>query len=203
MRGSKLLVTGLILCYAVAFGGALERMFDQPPDAARPWVYWYFMDGNMTREGMKADLEAMKAAGIGGVLILEVGLGNPPRGPVEFLSEKWLELFGFAIAEADRLGIEVAVGTGPGWCGTGGKAVKPEDAMQHTVASETTVDGPAAFSAVLPLPDPRKPFFGEGTLTPEMRNAWQTFYRDVAVLAFPDPKDGARLPDTDEKALYY
>ena len=203
MRGSKLLVTGLILWYAVAFGGALERMFDQPPDAARPWVYWYFMDGNMTREGMKADLEAMKAAGIGGVLILEVGLGNPPRGPVEFLSEKWLELFGFAIAEADRLGIEVAVGTGPGWCGTGGKAVKPEDAMQHTVASETTVEGPAAFSAVLPLPDPRKPFFGEGTLTPEMRNAWQTFYRDVAVLAFPDPKDGARLPDTDEKALYY
>ena len=126
----------------------LEQAFETPPDSARPWVYWYFMDGNTTREGMKADLDAMKKAGIGGVLILEIGAGRPPRGPVEFLSPKWLELFGYAIAEADRLGIEVAVGTGPGWCGAGGKSVVPDDAMQHTVASETTVTGPLDYSSV-------------------------------------------------------
>ena len=127
-------------------GQSLEEMFANPPDSARPWVYWYFMDGNTTREGMKADLDAMKEAGIGGVLILEIGAGRPPRGPVEFLSPKWLELFGYAIAEADRLGIEVAVGTGPGWCGAGGKSVKPDDAMQHTVADKNSC---ASMSSLL------------------------------------------------------
>ena len=175
MKVSGLLLAGLVAWRAVAVGGTLEQLFDQPPDAARPWVYWYFMDGNMTREGITADLEAMRAAWIGGVLMLEVGLGSPPRGPVDFLSEQWLELFGFAIAEADRVGIEVAVGTGPGWCGTGGASVPPEEAMQHTVASETTVTGPADFSQLLPIPEPRKPYFGENTLTATGRSAWQSF----------------------------
>ena len=44
----------------------LAQTFETPPPEARPWVYWYFMDGNLTREGMTADLEAMKRAGIGG-----------------------------------------------------------------------------------------------------------------------------------------
>ena len=127
VRGGVMSLTAVISLGASASIDA--ELFKNPPDSARPWVYWYFMDGNTTREGMKADLDAMKKAGIGGVLILEIGAGRPPRGPVEFLSPKWLELFGYAIAEADSLGIEVAVGTGPGWCGAGGKSVKPDDAM--------------------------------------------------------------------------
>ena len=195
-------VTAVLLAASSTTAATLEESFANPPDSARPWVYWYFMDGNTTREGMKADLDAMKAAGIGGVLILEIGAGRPPRGPVEFLSPKWLELFGYAIAEADRLGIEVAVGTGPGWCGAGGKSVKPDDAMQHTVASETTVTGPLDYSSVLPIPAPRAPFFGVRTLTSELRKEWESYYRDVAVLAFPEPEGAERLPDADEKAIY-
>ena len=202
LRASALLVVFAIVASVVTAGPSLEEMFANPPDSARPWVYWYFMDGNTTREGMKADLDAMKEAGIGGVLILEIGAGRPRRGPVEFLSPKWLELFGYAIAEADRLGIEVAVGTGPGWCGAGGKSVKPDDAMQHTVASETTVTGPSEFSSILPIPAPRAPFFGVHTLTAEMRKDWESYYRDVAVLAFPEPEGAERLPDADEKAIY-
>src|SRR5512142_1041386 len=97
----------------------LKSDFRKPPDSARPWVYWYFMDGNLTREGMTADLEAMKKAGIGGALYLEVGIGIP-RGPVEFMSAEWRKLLRHAFAESDRLGIEMAIGSGPGWCGTGG-----------------------------------------------------------------------------------
>ncbi len=195
-------VAAALLAVSSTTAATLEQSFENPPDSARPWVYWYFMDGNTTREGMKADLDAMKAAGIGGVLILEVEGGRVPRGPVEFLSPKWLELFGYAIAEADRLGIEVAVGTGPGWCGAGGKSVKPDDAMQHTVASETTVTGPLDYSSVLPIPAPRAPFFGVRTLTSELRKEWESYYRDVAVLAFPEPEGAERLPDADEKAIY-
>ena len=180
---------------------ALRDGFVRPPDAAKPWVYWYFMDGNLTREGMMADLEAMKKAGIGGAIFLEVNIGIP-RGPVDFMSPHWQELFADAVHEADRLGIQIALGSGPGWCGTGGPWLKPEQTMQHLVASETNVTGPLKFSANLPRPQPRKPYFGEGTLTPELKKVWQDFYRDVAVLAFPTPEGTNRIANINEKALY-
>jgi hypothetical protein len=180
---------------------ALIAGFQSPPDSARPWVYWYFMDGNLSREGITADLEAMAVAGIGGAIFLEVNIGVP-RGPVEFMSPAWRELFVHAVREADRLGIEIALGSGPGWCGTGGPWVKPEQSMQHLVASETNVTGPTRFDAELPRPQPRKPFFGEKTLTPELARQWREFYRDVAVLAFPTPRGNRRIADIDEKALY-
>ena len=116
---------------------------------------------------MTADLEAMKQAGIGGVMFLEVNVGIP-RGPVEFMSQAWRELLKHAVSEADRLGLEFALGAGPGWTGTGGPWVKPEQSMQHLVASETTATRSGTFDGVLPQPQPRKPFFGEGTLTPEL-----------------------------------
>jgi hypothetical protein len=181
---------------------ALADSFHSPPPEARPWVYWMFMDGNLTREGMTADLEAMKRAGIGGAIILEVNIGIP-RGPVHFMSPPWRELIKRAIQEADRLGLELALGAGPGWCGTGGPWVKPEQSMQHLVASETKTTGPAHFHARLPQPAPRTPFFGEQTLTPELHKVWKEFYCDVAVLAFPTPPGDYRIPDVDEKALYY
>ena len=76
----------------VLAGDDLEAGFHNPPPEARPGVYWYFMDGNLTRQGMTDDLEAMKAAGIGNLVFLEVNVGVP-RGPVDFLSEPWQELF--------------------------------------------------------------------------------------------------------------
>jgi hypothetical protein len=180
----------------------LEQKFDRPPDEARPWVYWYFMDGNLTREGMSADLDAMKRAGIGGAIFLEVNIGIP-RGPVDFMSEPWRELLKHAVSEADRLGLEIALGAGPGWCGTGGPWVKPGQSMQHLVASEVQVTGPTHFDAPLTQPQPRTPYFGENSLTPELHEVWRTFYRDVVVLAFPTPVRGYRILDIDEKALYY
>jgi hypothetical protein len=180
----------------------LEDNFRNPPPEARPWVYWYFMDGNMSREGMAADLEAMRQAGIGGAIFLEVNL-DMARGPVDFMSPPWLDLIAQAFREADRLGIEIALGAGPGWCGAGGPWITPELAMQDLVASATNVAGPRQFSANLPQPRPREPFFGEGTLTPELKTEWRNFYRDMAVLAFRTPEGSNRIADVDEKALYY
>lgn len=203
----------VLLAWAAVPGGAIpraaaetevavwERDFANPPAAARPWVYWYFMDGNLTAEGMTADLEAMREAGIGGAILLEVDIGVP-RGPIGFMSPEWRRLMVHAVREAERLGIELALGSGPGWCGTGGPWVKAEQSMQHLVASETVVNGPASFDAVLERPAPRKPFFGEGTLTPELARGWRDFYRDVAVLAFPTPEGTRRLDDLEAKALY-
>lgn len=175
--------------------------FVAPPDAARPWVYWYFMDGHLTRAGMDADLQAMKQAGIGGAIYLEVGLGIAP-GPVEFMSEPWQELLGHAFSQADRLGLQMALAAGPGWCGAGGPWIKPDQSMQDLVTAKVVVQGPAAFDAVLPQPAPRAPFFGMNTLSPDLLKQWKEFYRDEFVLAFPTPAAGSSLADLDEKALY-
>ena len=183
-------------------GDLLDNGFAAPPASARPWVYWYFMDGNLTREGMTADLAAMQAAGIGGGIFLEVDLGLP-RGPVKFMSPEWQDLVVAAVHEAEQRNLQIALGSGPGWCGTGGPWITPDLAMQVLVASATNVTGPANFSGGLAQPAPRKPFFGEGTLTPELKKQWREFYRDEAVLAFPTPTGTNRIPDLDEKALYY
>ena len=63
----------------------MKRLFVSPPESARPGVYWYFMDGNLSKEGMTKDLESMKRVGIGSVVFLEVNVGIP-RGHVDFLS---------------------------------------------------------------------------------------------------------------------
>ena len=76
------------------------------------------MDGNLTQEGITADLEAMKAAGLGGVVICEVSVGIP-RGPVEFMSPEWRRLFVHVVREAERLGLEITLNAGPGWTGSG------------------------------------------------------------------------------------
>jgi hypothetical protein len=179
----------------------LAAGFAVPPESARPWVYWMWMDGNLTREGITADLEAMQRAGIGGVVICEVNVGVP-RGPVEFMSAEWRQLFKHVVREAERLGLEITLNAGPGWTGSGGPWVKPEQSMQHIVAAAAEAQGPGRFDAALPQPKRRPAFFGDGGLPPELEKAKNDYYRDVAVLAFPTPTAGPTIADIDEKALY-
>lgn len=158
--------------------------FSQPPASDRPWVYWFWKNGNISREGITADLESMQQQGIGGVIIMEVALTVPP-GDVRFFSAEWRELFRYAVSEAARLGLVVSMNSAPGWTGSGGPWVTPEQSMQKVVASETTVSGPRKFAETLPQPE-----------------TVRGFYRDIAVLAFPTPQGDYRIADIREKALY-
>ena len=81
-----------------AMGVDLAGSFRNPPDSARPWVYWMWTDGNVAREGITADLEAMRRVGIGGVLVGDVDCSVPP-GPVAFMTPPWRELFKHAVSE--------------------------------------------------------------------------------------------------------
>jgi len=163
----------------------LEQGFAQPPDSARPRVYWFVMDGNLNREGITADLEALKRVGIGGVLFMEVDVGIP-KGPVKFMSAPWRELFKRANSEAARLGLVMTMPASPGWTGSGGPWVKPAQSMQKLVFSETNLAGPRRFESALARP-------------PTVAG----FYRDVAVLAFPTPAEDYRIKDISEKAVYH
>lgn len=180
----------------------LRQGFVTPPDSARPGVYWYFMDGNISRKGMTEDLESMKKAGIGSVIFLEVNVGIP-RGPVTFLSDEWQGLFTHAVKEAERLGISLIMGSGPGWAGSGGPWVEPEQSMQHLVSADTLVKGPLLFNSLLAKPQPKKPYFGYGALTDSLRKKWEKYYRDVAVMAFRTPSAQDKIAEIEEKALIY
>ena len=204
-RKATLILAGaltLTVCPLIFSRDELATGFRRPPDSARPGVYWYFMDGNRTRAGMTADLESMKAAGIGNLVFLEVNVGVP-RGPVDFLSPEWQDMFVHGVREAERLGIEITLGSGPGWAGSGGPWVKLSDSMQHLVATSVDVRGPKRWTAALPKPAPRAPYFGAQSIPPKLRKLREAYYEDVAVLAFPTPLKNMRIKDVDEKALYY
>ncbi len=177
------LMTCSVACAAAQGAADLETGFHQPPPEARPWVYWFWLSGNITREGITADLEAMQRVGVGGVLIMEVDQGAP-LGPVDFMSPKWRELFQHVVAEAGRLGLEVNMNNDAGWNGSGGPWIKPEQSMQKVVWSETELTGPKHSQSDLPQPE-----------------TVAGFYRDVAVLAFPTC-GSFRIDQIRAKALY-
>jgi hypothetical protein len=150
---------------------ALAKGFARPPLSARPWVYWFWLNGNITSNGITTDLESMKRVGIGGALIMEVDQGAPV-GPVDFMGPQWRALFGHVQAEAKRLGLEINMNDDAGWNGSGGPWVKPEQSMQEVTWSETNVTGPLHFEGALPQPKSKA-----------------NFYRDIAVQAFPATGD--------------
>ncbi|HAO80916.1 MAG TPA: glycosyl hydrolase family 43, partial [Verrucomicrobia subdivision 3 bacterium] len=167
------LASAWLLCLALTASAAstdsLETGFLNPPDSAKPQTWWHWMNGNITKAGITADLEAMKQIGLGGATIVNVDCGIP-RGPVNFMSPEWREDFKFAVSEANRLGLELCVENCAGWSSSGGPWNTVTNAMQRVTTSEARVTGPTNFSAALPQPPT--------TLG---------FYRDIAVLAFPAP----------------
>jgi len=187
-----------LLTLSVATAATLEDNFLNPPDSARPWVYWINMDGHLTKEGITADFESMKEVGIGGMIHMDVDVGVP-RGEVPFMSETWQANFKHAVLECERLGLEFTTITGPGWTGSGGPWVKAEQSMQHLVPVSVIAKGPAKFNQVLPKPQPRVSRYHSKQTEP-MREDLADFYEDVAVYAFPlcEPV----ITDIDEKALF-
>lgn len=166
----------------VSAADPLERGFQRPPPSARPWVYWFPLDGNISSNGITLDLEAMARVGIGGVLYMETEQGTP-RGPAAFGGPLWRDLFKHLCAEAHRLGLQVNVNNDAGWCGSGGPWITPELSMQRLVWTETKVSGPKQFTEALPRPQ-----------------AVKDFYRDIAVFAFPAPSSNYVIPHLSGKS---
>ncbi len=153
----------------------LEAAFRSLPASARPKTWWHWMNGNITRDGITRDLEALHRAGVGGFQIFQVGTGIP-KGPVNYGSDEWLHLLQHAAAEADRLGLEYDMMNCPGWSSSGGPWITPELSMQQLTWSETQVSGGSEVDVHLPEPFKKR-----------------NYYRDALVLAFPSI-DGEETP---------
>ncbi len=166
-----MLLAALVLLSSTQHG-SLEAGFVNPPNSAKPHTWWHWMDGNVTKEGITADLEAMKEVGIGGAQMFTVAQGIP-KGPVDYMSPLWREMTLHAIKEAGRLGIELCIHNCAGWSSSGGPWVEPENAMQTLAWSSVTVQGPRRFDEALPPIKAPQVF------------ANVDYRKDIAVYAYP------------------
>ncbi len=163
-------VLGLLLG-AWARASELDEAWQSPPAEARPWVMWYWMKGAVSAEGVTADLEAMKEAGLAGAYLASI---NAPDDPPHFspalrtLTPAWWDMLRHTFREADRLGLKIVLHHCDGFATAAGPWITPELSMQKLVWSEQRVSGGAPVSTILERPETR-----------------EDYYRDLAVLAVP------------------
>lgn len=129
----------------------LKKTFIETPKDQPLAVYWYWIDGNMSEEGVVKDLQAMKKVGINRVQIGMIGDGQgAPTGPVKMFTKKWWKILHTMFKTATELDIEVGLFNCPGWSQSGGPWVKPEQSMRYLAAVNDTVQGPVKYHAALP-----------------------------------------------------
>jgi hypothetical protein len=157
---AKFLVPAIIIIFlALVFGAcgtgdSLEQGFQNPPNSAKPRVWWHWMNGNVTKEGIKADLEWMNRIGIGGFQNFDASMSSPQivEKRLVYMTPEWKDAFKYASTLADQLGLEMAIAGSPGWSESGGPWVPSAQAMKKFVWSETLVEGGKPFTGKLAQP---------------------------------------------------
>jgi hypothetical protein len=172
----------------------LKSGFEDPPSGARPRVWWHWMNGNITQEGIKLDLDWMHSAGLAGFQNFDAALATPQvvEHRLAYMTPPWKDAFKYATTIADQLGMEEAIAGSPGWSETGGPWVPPSQGMKKYVWSETVVEGGKPFAGTLAHPPSSTGAFqGLGVRdlisAPEGSKPIPQFYADVAVIAYKRP----------------
>jgi hypothetical protein len=189
-----IVVLGMCVIAAQNSADPLERGFLNPPDSAKPRVWWHWMNGNITKEGIQADLEWMKRVGIGGFQNFDAAFNTPQvvEKRLVYMTPEWKDAFKYTATLADQLGLEMAIAGSPGWSESGGPWVPPAQAMKKFVWSETRVEGGKPFTGILAKPPakggpfqqlPRTGGLSMGSEPPPPPD----FYVDAAVVAFRTP----------------
>jgi len=199
-------VFSLLMGLSVSLAGcspsntSLEQVFLNPPDAGKPSGYWWWLNGDVTREAITRDLEQFKAKGLGAVLLVCSGdcsaVPFPFEGP-EFLSPEWIGLYKFALQEANRVGLKVDVNIAPGW-NMGGPWITKEKSGRWFLQSQMMLKGPQRFSGKLPLPGAKDGYDSKPIgHVPSYINMPldQLDYRDSAVVAFRSEFPGSKGPN--------
>jgi hypothetical protein len=153
-RAVRSLACGILLASATARAGSgqLESDFASPPMAARPHVMWHWMGADFSQPGITKDLEAMKACGIGGAEIFNLGaeIGNVPWPEQTYRGKAYWEAMRHTLAEAKRLEIEISLVGTPGYSTTGGPWIDLARGMQRVVWSITETEGGKPLAVALP-----------------------------------------------------
>ena len=164
------------------FGKQDYQSFINPDRVHYPETWFHYIGGNVSHEGITADLEAIASAGISGVQLFHGQFGGQwpaTTDDIQCLSENWDAAVRHTAEECKRLGLRFTMQNCPGWAMSGGPWIKPENAMRTIVYSRTDIKG-KDIQADLPVPQPNK-------------EEWRD-YRDITVLAFPTPEGDTGKP---------
>ena len=190
----RLLLTCLVAVATMSLAAQnyLEHEFLNPKDEHKPIIIWQWMDGLVTREGITADLEAFKEAGLAGVQNFQIG--GPQQIQVSDTtnaigSEKWKGLMRWAMDECERLGLTFGTHNCPGWSSSAYPTVEPRYSMLQLVYSEVPVPADKRTKAIH-LPRPK------------VDTVWN-YYEDVAVMAVPADSVAEETGDVMDLTTYY
>jgi hypothetical protein len=190
MKAVKYLAFALVapLIVSCSRTASLENTFRNPTDKITVGCYWYWMSDNITKEGVIADLQAMKRAGINSAFLANIGGQGVPYGKVKIFSDEWWDIVHAALKTASALDIEIGMFNCPGWSQSGGPWIEPSQTMRYLTSSETKVSIAAdAGKVVVQLPAP-----GGAARLDELTDEFvedetqpSPDFQDVCVLAFP------------------
>ena len=168
----------------------LKSGFQNPPQNARPRVWWHWMNGNITKEGIKLDLDWMHQIGLAGFQNFDAALQTPQvvDHRLAYMTPEWKDAFKYAIMLGNQYGMEMAIAGSPGWSETGGPWVPPSEGMKKYVWSETPVEGGKPFSGVLKHPPTKTGAFQNigirESLGTQSERRIPEFYADAVVFAY-------------------
>jgi hypothetical protein len=181
MKNKLTILLGLLLTVFALDAQNLIQNFQNPPNEARPRVWWHWMNGNVTKNGIQHDLEWMQRTGIGGFQNFDANLFTPlvVEKKLVYMTPEWKDAFKFTTELAAEKGLEMAIAGSPGWSVTGGPWVPAEDGMKKYVWTETRVKGGQPFNGRLPQP---------AATTGKFQNAGlpETSMLDEAVVKLPE-----------------
>ena len=171
-----LLLLAVMTQHQILRGEEPEKMFLHPDRTYYPETWFHFVNGNVSREGITRDLEAIAESGIQGIQLFHGRMNDDvwpgTVEPIECLTPKWEDLVRHTATEAHRLGMRFSLQTCPGWAMSGGPWIKPEQAMRHLIYTRTDVEGGKSVDAILPI---------------DAKEDWRN-WQDICVLAFPTPQ---------------
>ncbi len=206
MRTKIQAVLALLLLSNVGGYAQDKTQFQTPPSSAKPRVWWHWMNGNISKEGIQKDLEWMQRVGIGGFQNFDANLFTPVVVPKKlvFMTPDWKDAFKFTTELAEQKGLEMAIAGSPGWSVTGGPWVKPEDAMKKYVWAETLVEGGKKQTVKLPsLPNVIGKFQEVGTAAGGLMGGFvgemPRFAADALVIAYKLPSNEKHLMELNPK----
>ena len=165
------------------FGKYDETSFLSPSQIYHPATHFFFIGGNVSKEGITTDLEAITKAGLSGISLFHGQSGGAWPGvdsQITCLSPDWDDAIKHTAMECRRLGLQFIMNNTPGWATSGGPWITPSNAMRDLIWTRTNVEGGEIINQYLPLPEPSK-------------EIWRD-YKDVAVLAFPTPEGDSGKP---------
>ena len=143
MKKRQLLI--VLICF-VGFANAKQTLYETfktPPSEAKPRTFWHWVHGAVSKEGIKADLIAMKEIGLEGPSLFTI---RDPKNeyfdkPIAQLTPEWYDMLRYTMHICDSLGLKFSIHISDGFALAGGPWISPAESMQKVVFTDTIVNG--------------------------------------------------------------